>query len=135
MTCIRQVVTLLGYGEPQILEVSKSTLPRKFYWVLFPIKKLRQAVETKKRNTNQRKDRQTIGRTIFHYPIYEHFFFWFKLKIYIFIWWCLDNVIGFLLLCVNCGCNSYSKAGMEFTSCPRMLHGQSTGSTEIRTHD
>ena len=31
----RQVATLLGYGEPQILEVSENTLPRKLYWVLF----------------------------------------------------------------------------------------------------
>ena len=37
VTCIRQVATLLGYGEPQILEVLKSTLPTKLYWVLFPI--------------------------------------------------------------------------------------------------
>ena len=35
-TCIRQVATLLGYGEPKILEVFKST-PPKLYWVLFPI--------------------------------------------------------------------------------------------------
>ena len=43
---IRQVATLLGYGEPQILEVFKNTLPTKLYWVLFPIEDLRQAVET-----------------------------------------------------------------------------------------
>ena len=28
---IRQVATLLGYGEPQILEVFKNTLPTKLY--------------------------------------------------------------------------------------------------------
>ena len=33
---IRQVTTLLGYQEPQILEVFKNTLPTKLYWVLFP---------------------------------------------------------------------------------------------------
>ena len=43
---IRQVMTLLGYHEPQILEVFKNTLPMKLYWVLFPIMDLRQAVET-----------------------------------------------------------------------------------------
>ena len=32
---IRQVTTLLGYQEPQILEVFKNTLPTKLYWVLF----------------------------------------------------------------------------------------------------
>ena len=31
---IRQVSTLLGYQELQILEVFKSTLPIKLYWVL-----------------------------------------------------------------------------------------------------
>ena len=46
---IRQVVVLLGYGEPQILEVFKNTLPKKLYWIPFPIEDLRQAVETAKR--------------------------------------------------------------------------------------
>ena len=35
VTFIRQVPTLLGYGELQILEVFKNTLPTKLYWVLF----------------------------------------------------------------------------------------------------
>ena len=39
---IRQVVNLLGYQEPQILEVFKNTLPTKLYWVLFPIMDLSQ---------------------------------------------------------------------------------------------
>ena len=34
---IRQVATLLGYGEPEVLEVFKNTLPTKLYWKLFPI--------------------------------------------------------------------------------------------------
>ena len=46
VTCIKQVAKLLGYGEPQILEVFKNTLPTRLYWVLFPIEDLRQAVET-----------------------------------------------------------------------------------------
>ena len=37
---IRQVATLLGYGEPQILEVFKNTLPIRLYWVLFPLDNL-----------------------------------------------------------------------------------------------
>ena len=49
VTQIRQVATPLGYGEPQILEVFKNTLPTKLYWILFSIKDLRQAVETAKR--------------------------------------------------------------------------------------
>ena len=34
---IRQVGTLLGYGESQVLEVFKNTLPTKLYWILFPV--------------------------------------------------------------------------------------------------
>ena len=49
VTCIRQVAAHLGYGEPQILEVFKNTLPTKLYWILFCIDDLRQAVETAKR--------------------------------------------------------------------------------------
>ena len=45
ITQIRQVAILLGYGEPQILEVFKNTLPTKLYWILFPIEDLRQVVE------------------------------------------------------------------------------------------
>ena len=45
---IRQVTTLLGYQEPQILQVFKNTLLTKLYWVLFLIMDLRQAVETAK---------------------------------------------------------------------------------------
>ena len=48
VNCIRQVVTLLGYQEPQMLEVFKNTLLTKLYWVLFPIMDLRQAVEMAK---------------------------------------------------------------------------------------
>ena len=33
VTHLRQVATLLGYGEPQILEVFKNTFPTKLYWV------------------------------------------------------------------------------------------------------
>ena len=34
---IRQLATLLGYWEPQILEVFKNTFPTRLYWVLFPL--------------------------------------------------------------------------------------------------
>ena len=54
---IRHVATPLGYGEPQILEVFKTTLPTKLYWVLFPLDDLRLMVETAKKNPNKRKDR------------------------------------------------------------------------------
>ena len=59
VTHIRQMVALLGYGEPQILEAFKNTLPKKLYWILFPIEDLRQAVEIAKRIlTKEKLDRQ-----------------------------------------------------------------------------
>ena len=55
---------LLGYEEPQILEVFKNTLPTKLYWILFPIENLRHAVErTKKILTKERLDKQLMGQT------------------------------------------------------------------------
>ena len=61
---IRQVANILGYQEPQILEVFKNTLPTKLYWVLFPIMDLRQAVEMAKRILMKEKiDRQLAGQT------------------------------------------------------------------------
>ena len=64
MIRIRQVANLLGYGEPQILEVFKNTLPTKLYWILFPIEDLRQAVDTAKRIvTKEKLDKQLIGQT------------------------------------------------------------------------
>ena len=61
---IRLVATLLQYGEPQILEVFKNTLPTKLYWVLFPIENVRQAVGTAKRIlTKEKLDKQLTGQT------------------------------------------------------------------------
>ena len=63
---IRQIVNLLGYGELQILEVFKNTLPTKLYWILFPIEDLRQAVDTAKRMlTKEKLDKQLTGQTSF----------------------------------------------------------------------
>ena len=50
--CIGQVANLLGYQEPQVLEVFKNTLLTKLYWVLFPIDG-----RNSKEDANQRKDR------------------------------------------------------------------------------
>ena len=59
VTRIRQVAALLGYGEPQILEVLKNILPNRLYRVLFLIDDLRLAVETAKRILTEEKiDRQ-----------------------------------------------------------------------------
>ena len=57
-------MNLLGYQDPQILEVFKNTLPTKLYWALFPIMDLRQVVETAKRILMKEKiDRQWAGQT------------------------------------------------------------------------
>ena len=53
---------MLGYGEPQILEVFKNTIPNRLYWTLFPIDNLRVTVETAKRLlTKEMIDRQMPG--------------------------------------------------------------------------
>ena len=63
VTQIRQVATFLGYGEPQILDVFKNTLPTKLYLILFPIEDLRQAVETAKGIlTKEKLDNQLTGQ-------------------------------------------------------------------------
>ena len=67
---IRQVATLLGYGEPHILEVFKNTLPMKLYWILFPVEDLSQAVEMVKRILTK-KVRQTVDGSDLHQPIHE----------------------------------------------------------------
>ena len=52
---IKQVASLLNYGEPEILELFKNTLPSKLYWILFPINNLREAIDTAKRVLNKEK--------------------------------------------------------------------------------
>ena len=60
----RQVAVLLGYGEAQILEVFKNTLPTKLYCIIFPIENLRQVVETAKRILMKEKiDKQLSGQS------------------------------------------------------------------------
>ena len=55
---VRQVETLLAYGEPQVLEVFKNTPPMRLYWVLSPIEDLGLAVETVKGIlTKEKRDR------------------------------------------------------------------------------
>ena len=45
---VKQVDTLLNYGEPQILELFKNTSPSRLYCMLYQIDDLRVAVETAK---------------------------------------------------------------------------------------
>ena len=61
---IKQVARLLGYEDPQVLEVFKNTVPNRLYWILFPIDNLREAVETAKRLlTKEKIDRQMTGQS------------------------------------------------------------------------
>ena len=62
---IKQVARLLGYEEPQVLEVFKNTVGLyRLYWVLFPINNLCEAVKTAKRFlTKEKIDRQMTGQS------------------------------------------------------------------------
>ena len=61
---IKQVAALLNYGESQILELFKNTLPSKLYWILFPINNLCKAMDAAKRVlTKEKLDKQLSGQT------------------------------------------------------------------------
>ena len=61
---IKQVARLLGYEDPQVLEVFKNTVPNRLYWVLFPIDNMHEVVETAKRFlTKEKIDRQMTGQS------------------------------------------------------------------------
>ena len=60
---VKQVAALLNYGEPQILELFKNTLPSKLYYMVYHINNLRQAVETAKHMlTKEQLDKQKSGQ-------------------------------------------------------------------------
>ena len=60
---IKQVASLLNYGEPEVLELFKNTLPSKLYWILFPINNLRETIYTTKRVLNKEKlDKQLMDQ-------------------------------------------------------------------------
>ena len=66
---IKQIAVLLNYGEPQILDLFKNTLPSKLYWILFPINNLRDAVDATKRVlTKEKLDKQLSGQAIASTP-------------------------------------------------------------------
>ena len=61
---VKQVAGLLNYGEPQILELFKNTLPSRLYYTLYPIDDLRTATETAKRVlTKEKIDKQRAGQS------------------------------------------------------------------------
>ena len=47
-----QVAVLLNYGEPEIIELYKNTLPSKLYYMLYQVDDLRTVIETAKRVFN-----------------------------------------------------------------------------------
>ena len=58
------MAVLLNYGEPQIVELFKNTLPSKLYWILFSINNLRDAVDATKRVlTKEKIDKQLSGQS------------------------------------------------------------------------
>ena len=60
---VKEMTSLLNYGEPEVLELFKNTLPNKLYCILFPINNLREAVDTAKRVLNKEKlDKQLTGQ-------------------------------------------------------------------------
>ena len=57
-------MALLNYGEPQILEVFKNTLPGRLYCMLYQIDDLRVAVETANRLLMKEQiDKQKTGQS------------------------------------------------------------------------
>ena len=64
VTRVSQCTTMLNYGELQILELIKNTLPSRVYPILFPIDNLRDVITTAKRVMLKEKiDRQKTGQS------------------------------------------------------------------------
>ena len=61
---VKQVAALLDYGEPQILELLKNTLPSRLYCMLYQINDLRVAVETAKRLLIKKEMDKKVGQSI-----------------------------------------------------------------------
>ena len=61
---VKQVAALLNYGELQILELFKNTLPNRLYYMLYQIDDLRTAIETAKRVlTKEKIDKPRSGQS------------------------------------------------------------------------
>ena len=60
---VKQVAALLYYGEPQILELFKNTLPSRLYYMLYQIDDLRLVVETAKRLLTKEQMDKKAGRS------------------------------------------------------------------------
>ena len=61
---VKQVAALLDYGELQILELFKNTLPSRLYYLLYQIDNLNVMIETAKRIlTKEKIDKQKTGQS------------------------------------------------------------------------
>ena len=70
--CIRQVASLLGYQEPQVLKSSQIPFLPDYTGFFSPLTDLQLAVETVKRDSNKGENRQTISWTVILHSTYEH---------------------------------------------------------------
>ena len=55
------MAALLDYGDPQILELFKNTLPSRLYYMLYHIDNLREAVEMAKRILTKEQMDKKVG--------------------------------------------------------------------------
>ena len=60
---VKQVAALLDYGDPQILELFKNTLPSRLYYMLYHIDNLREAVEMAKRILTKEQMDKKVGQS------------------------------------------------------------------------
>ena len=61
---VKQATALLDYGEPQILELFKNTLPSRLYYLLYQVDNLNATIETAKRIlTKEKIDKQKTGQS------------------------------------------------------------------------
>ena len=59
---VKEVTALLDYGEPQILELFKNTLPSRLYYLLYQVNNLNAVIETDKRIfTKEKTKKQKTG--------------------------------------------------------------------------
>ena len=65
---VKQVTALLDYGEPQILELFKNTLPSRLYYLLYQVDNLNAAGETVKRIlTKEKIDNRRQANLLLHH--------------------------------------------------------------------
>ena len=65
---VKQVAALLDYGDPQILELFKNTLPSRLYYFLYHIDNLNIAIETAKQILTKEKidNKRQVNQLLHH---------------------------------------------------------------------